>query len=146
MAGAPAYASQASAPSLAPFDLTSGRFSTNQNLWKGTPPAAAAAWAGKIISGRYAQKYDPQATFWEGFTSIPSKLVNKPRFSLRGSVPHHDEIAVDAQTPGKRHKLYNRDSAGPGDRQAFANQFRWRVNTATQHIRTAFLDATQSRP
>jgi len=145
MAGTPAYTSQSASPSLAPFDLTVGRFSVNQNLWKGTQVEAAAAWAGKIISGRYAQKYDPQATFWEGFTSIPSKLVSTPGFSLRGSAPHHDEIAVDSESPGKRHKLYSGNSGGPADRQAFANQFRWRVNTATQHIRKAFLDARQAQ-
>ncbi len=140
MAGTPAYASAAANPSIAPFDLTAGRFSVNPYLWKGTQPDAAVAWAGKIISGRYAQKYDPQATFWEGFTSIPSRLVNTPSFSLRGSVPHHDEMAVDAATPGRKHKLYSNASAGPADRQAFVNQFRWRVNTATQHIRKAYLD------
>jgi hypothetical protein len=29
---------------------------------------------------------------------------------------------------------------GRGDRQAFANQFRWRKNTAIQHIQKALLD------
>lgn len=143
MEGTPAYSSQPPAASIAPFDITSGRFSVNRNLWKGTQADAAAAWAGKIISGRYAQKYDPQATFWEGFTSLPSKLVNTPGSSLRSAVPHHDEIAVDSETPGKRHKLYTSNSNGPADRQAFANQFRWRMNTATQHIRKAFLEAKQ---
>src|SRR6185369_3785253 len=145
MAGAPAYASQPSDLSLSAFDITSGRFSVNQDLWTGTQAQAAGAWKGKVISGRYAQKYDPQATFWEGFTSIPSKLVSTPGFSLRGSAPHHDEIAVDSESPGKRHKLYSGNSGGPADRQAFANQFRWRVNTATQHIRKAFLDARQAQ-
>jgi hypothetical protein len=26
------------------------------------------------------------------------------------------------------------------DRQAYANQFRWRVNTAVQHVRKALVD------
>lgn len=74
---------------------------------------------------------------WESFGAAAHSIGD-----FCGSVPHHDEMAVDAATPGKKHKLYNGPSAGPTDRQAFANQFRWRVNTATQHIRRAFLQAT----
>lgn len=146
MAATPRYTSQAADPALAPFDITSDRFSVNRELWKGAQWSAAASWAGKIISGRYAQKHDPRATFWEGFTSIPLALANAPTFPLRGSVPHHDEIAVDDQSPGRRHKLYSSTSSSPTDRQGFANQFRWRVNTAVAHIRQAFLDATQEKP
>ncbi len=143
MAATPRYDSTPAALSMEPFDLTSGDFSMNNNLWKGTPLEAAGLWSGKIISGRYAQKYDPQATFWEGWTSIPAKLAAAPGFANRGSLPHHDEIEVDAQAMGGRHKLYERSSGGAGDRNAYDNQFRWRVNTAIQHIRTAYLDAQQ---
>ncbi len=136
----PEYTATGADPSLPPFDLTSNTFSMNTNLWKGTKAQAARQWAGKLISGRYAQKYDPVATFWEGFTSIPTALAQAPGFAARGSLPHHDEIAVDDRAMGKRHKLYQSTSSGPADRRAFANQFRWRVNTAVQHVRQALQD------
>ena len=125
-----------------PLSLTSGRFSVNDNLWDGTQQAAADHWAGELISGRYAQKYDPQATFWEGFTSIPIALAQAADYKFRGALPHHDEIAVDEQTMTDRHKLYNSSSSGLDDRLAYANQFRWRLNTAIQHIRRAYTGAS----
>jgi hypothetical protein len=140
LVAAPDYTAAGADPSLPPFDLTSNAFSLNPNLWKGTKAQAAQQWAGKLLSGRYAQKYDPMATFWEGFTGIPTALAQAPDFPVRGSLPHHDEIAVDDQAMGKRHKLYHASSAGPVDRQAYANQFRWRVNTAVQHVRKALVD------
>ncbi|HEY5914178.1 MAG TPA: hypothetical protein VJA21_26620 [Verrucomicrobiae bacterium] len=143
LAASPEYDATPPDPSLPPFDLTSGRFSTNASLWNGSSQQAAALWSGKIISGRYAQKYDPLATFWEGWTSLPSAVVSTPGFALRGSLPHHDEIAVDSQTMGKRHKLYSQNSSGPSDRQAYANQFRWRMNTAIEHIRQVYLNLTE---
>lgn len=123
-----------------PFSLTSGLFSDNPNLWPGTPQEAADHWAGQLLSGRYAQKYDPKATFWEGFTSIPTPLATAKDFGFRGSLPHHDEIAVDQENMPASHRLYKPVSSGPNDRLAFPNQFQWRQNTAIQHIRKAFLE------
>jgi hypothetical protein len=125
---------------LPPFDLTSNAFSMNPYVWKGTKQQAAAQWAGKIISGRYAQKCDPVATFWEGFTSIPFSLAQAPDYSTRGALPHHDEIAVDRQDMPSSHKLYRAAATGLADRQSFANQFRWRQNTAIAHIQKALAD------
>jgi len=127
-----------------PLSLTSGQFSVNTSLWDGTQQAAAEHWAGQLISGRYAQKYDPKATFWEGFTSIPFSLTSAADFKFRGSLPHHNEIAVDEDAMPGSHKLYSNKSAGPDDRQAYTNQFRWRVNTAIQHIRQVYTEASQS--
>ena len=135
----PEYTADPADPSLPPFDLTSGAFSLNTNLWKGTKQQAAAQWAGKFISGRYAQKYDPKAGFFEGFTSLPLELAQAPDYSTRGGLPHHNEIAVDDQKISSGHKLYRATAKGPDDRQAFANQFRWRKNTAIQHIQKALL-------
>jgi len=106
----------------------------NTNLWKGTKEQAAAQWAGKIISGRYAQKTDPWAGFFENFTSLPLALVQAADYNTRGALPHHNEIAVDDSGISSGHKLYRGTAAGPADRQAFANQFRWRKNTAVAHI------------
>jgi hypothetical protein len=74
LAGTPTYTATPADPSLPPFDLTSGKFSTNGHLCPGTGQDAANQWAGQLISGRYAQKYDPKAGFWEGLTSIPCSL------------------------------------------------------------------------
>jgi hypothetical protein len=53
----------------------------------------------------------------------------------------HNEIAVDSATPFKEHQLYSTaPNAAPDDRNAYANQFRWRMNTAIAHIRQAFDD------
>ena len=139
----PQYTALPADPSLPSFDLTSDAFSMNTNLWTGTKPQAAQQCAGKLISGRYAQKYDPVATFWEGFTSIPRALAQSSDFKNRGALPHHNEIAVDSERPDSRHKLYRANSSGPTDRNAYANQFRWRVNTAIRHIEKALLDNYQ---
>lgn len=140
MVASPQYTADPGDPSLPPFDLTSNAFSMNPSLWKGTKQQAAAQWADKIISGRYAQKHDPSATFWEGFTSIPFSLAQAPDYSTRGALPHHDEIAVDRQNMPSSHKLYRATATGPADRQSFANQFRWRKNTAVAHIQQALAD------
>ena len=124
----------------APFDLTSDAFSMNTELWTGTKAQAAQQCGGKLISGRYAQKYDPSATFWEGFTGIPASLSQAADFKKRGALPHHNEIAVDDEKPGSKHKLYSLASSGPTDRNAYENQFRWRVNTAIRHIQQALAD------
>lgn len=141
MAGSPVYTASPAAPCLPPFDLTSGKFSTNKNLCPGTGQDAANQWAGQLISGRYAQKYEPKAGFWEGLTSIPFELSSAPDYKVRGLLPHHDEIAVDSGTPAKEHRLYSTaPNPAPEDRNAFVNQFRWRVNTAIAHIRQVFED------
>jgi hypothetical protein len=140
LVAAPDYTAAGADPSLPLFDLTSNTFSLNPNLWKGTNTQAAQQWAGQLLSGRYAQKYDPMASFWEGFTGIPTALAQAPDFATRGALPHHDEIAVDDQARGKRHKLYRATATGPADRQAYANQYRWRFNTAVQHVRQALVD------
>jgi hypothetical protein len=136
----PEYTTNPADPSLPPFDLTSDSFSLNPYVWKGTKQQAAAQWAGKLISGRYAQKYDPVATFWEGFTSLPFDLVQALDYNTRGALPHHNEIAVDDENMPSSHKLYRGTANGPDDRQAFANQFRWRKNTAIAHIQQALAD------
>jgi hypothetical protein len=136
----PSYTATPSDPSPPPFDLTSGHFTVNDDCWHGTPQQTAAQWQGKLISGRNAQLHDRWATFWEGFTSIPRELTEASDFAVRGSLPHHDEMAVDDAAMGRRHRLYSKTGSGPDDRQSYPNQFRWRVNTAVQHIKKAFED------
>ena len=139
----PGYTATPADPSLPPFDLASGKFSRNTAIWAGTPDEAAAQWAGEIISGRYAQQHDPRATFFEGFTSIPRDLASASDFKVRGSLPHHNEIAVDGLPMSSKHRLYDQTGSGPADRQFYDNQFRWRKNAAIAHVRQAFGDHWQ---
>ena len=136
----PQYTASPADPALPLFDLTSDTFSLNPSVWKGTKQQAAAQWAGKLISGRYAQKCDPRAGFFEGLTSLPLPMVQAADYNTRGALPHHNEIAVDDQTMSSDHKLYRAKVGGLDDRHAFANQFRWRRNTAIQHIQKALRD------
>ena len=141
MVAEPSYAATPANTFLPPFNLTSGKFSTNPRLWQGTGQGAANEWIGQLISGRYAQRYDPKATFFEGFTSIPLELSSAPTYPARGSLPHHDEIAVDAESASRSHQLYQKSAnPAPEDRDAYQNQFRWRKNAAIAHIRKAFGD------
>lgn len=134
----PSYTATPADPSLPPFDLTSGRFSTNTGIWDGTHSEAAGQWSGQILSGRYAQRRDPKATFFEGFTSIPRDLTDAPDYEVRGSLPHHNEIAVDGPALDSKHRLYAKTAADLTDRQSYNNQFRWRKNSAIAHVRKAF--------
>ena len=104
-----------------------------------------AVWNGSLISGRYGQKRDSQGLF-ESFANISDELLARNDFPRRGSLPHHDEIAVDEGTITKSHRLYNDTTAADTDRLAFENQFRWRRNTAINHIRKAFQDNWRPGP
>lgn len=123
------------------FDLARGRFSTNPFYWRGTGRERAALWRGKIVSGRYAQEDDTQGglldhLFMEGVTWIPKQYLAAPGFAVRGSLPHHDEIAVDEAAMHPGHVLYSE--------ARYRQQFAIRKNTAVRHVRQAFLDCLHS--
>ncbi|AXS80048.1 transglutaminase family protein [Dechloromonas sp. HYN0024] len=121
------------------FDLSaSGVFKPNRTIFKGDRDSIPDLWAGQLISGRYAQPGDSQSIL-EGPTKIPDSLLKRTDFAQRGSLPHHNTMAVDQATREKTHLLYTAGSQGPTDRMAYANQFAWRVQTATNHIRAAYL-------
>ena len=111
------------------FDIASGRFSTNAALWQGNARQASTLWKNKLISGRYAQKGDSHSIV-EAVTYIPSALTQDTGFATRGSLPHHNEIAVDGDT-GKN-TLYGQNK--------FAAQYKIRKDAAVRHIRQAFVD------
>lgn len=111
------------------FDIASGKFSTNAALWKGSAQEAAALWKGKLISGRYAQKNDSHGIV-EAITSVPASLTTGKNFSLRGALPHHNEIAVDEDEG--HNVLY--------DKEKFAAQYNLRKDAAVRHIRQAFAE------
>jgi hypothetical protein len=54
--------------------------------------------------------------------------------------PHEPE---QGDLPSAESNAAPKNTSGPEDRQAYANQFRWRFNTAIHHIRQAFLDNSQ---
>lgn len=115
------------------FDLVSDEFSINAHLWTGTTVERASMWNNKLISGRYAQKGDSHSPY-ELITFIPSSLQKAPNFPVRGSLPHHNEIAVDEplsdDQPPSGHVLY--------DAQNYATQYQLRYTAAVRHIHQAF--------
>lgn len=119
------------------FDLTSGKFTMNKDIFDQTPADAAGYWNGQLISGRYAQPHDTQPgwknAITEGLTFIPKELLKAEDFKYRGGLPHHNEIAVDEEYAKRNesHKLYG----GPG---TYNQQFDWRKQAATEHIRAAY--------
>ena len=120
-----------------PIDLSSGTFTVNTYYWKKGHAAAAAAWKGRLISGRYAQKKDTKGDlinklFIEGPTNIPSELLHAPGFAVHAAAPHHNEIAVDDRSRSGEHRLY--------DPKTYADQFLRRKNTAIAHVRKAFVE------
>ena|GEM_PF-691798 len=134
------------APSYQPpstFDLTDPKFSVNTSLWTQGKEAAAQRWVNQLISGRYAQPNDTQPGLTnhltEGLTTIPASMRNAAGFADRGSLPHHDQIAVDDITPGDQHCLYN-ENKDAAERMDYANQLRWRKNSAILHVRKAFVE------
>jgi len=111
------------------FNLVSGGFSTNTNLWDGSSLQAAQLCKGKIISGRYAQHGDSNGPI-ELVTFISSDLQKEKGFNLRGAFPHHNEIAVDDGKPSSDHILYTGD--------VYSQQYKYRYDAAVSHIREAF--------
>jgi hypothetical protein len=119
------------------FDLTSGKFSMNKHIFKKTPADAARYWNGQLISGRYAQPDDTQPgwenAITEGLTYISEDLLDAANFNFKGGLPHHNEIAIDNEfsKKNKSHILY-------GDSDTYNQQFTWRKQAATEHIRAAY--------
>lgn len=105
-------------------------FSRNININTGTADDAVQHWQGKIISGRYAQKGDSRDVV-ERITFIPPDLLKDTDFQSRGLLPHHNEIAVDEETPKKEHILYSDD-------KMYTKQYQLRYDAAVRHIREAF--------
>jgi hypothetical protein len=119
-----------------PFNLNDAdRFTVNTYYYKDQDRTKAVAYCEKqqIISGRFAQPRDPSQTFLEkNFVYIPYDMRHAEDFPDRGSLPHHNEIAVDAPL-GKdnklpeSHKLYQAP-------QAYQDQFNLRFDAAKRHV------------
>ncbi len=140
--GAAAFLTQPSYLPPSTFDLTDPKFTINGSLWTQGKEKAAQRWSGLLISGRYAQPNDTQAGLTnhltEGIASIPAVLRNTPGFSDRGSLPHHNQIAVDDTVPGGQHCLYHQETTAGTALMLYANQLKWRKNTAIMHVRKTF--------
>jgi hypothetical protein len=111
------------------FDLTLTKFTQNSALWTGTPVQAAAQWKDQIISGRYAQHKDTHS-IPEGLASIPHALKIRSDFKKRGSLPHHNEIAVDEEKMGRKHVLY--------EKEQYPEQYAIRLDAAARQIAQEF--------
>lgn len=119
-----------------PFNLNdTDRFTVNPNFYKDQDRTKAVAYCEKqqIISGRFAQPRDPSQTFLEkNFVYIPYDMRHAEDFPDRGSLPHHNEIAVDAPL-GKNnevpdaHKLYQTP-------KGYQEQFNLRFDAARRHV------------
>jgi hypothetical protein len=84
-----------------------------------------ARWRGHAISGRYSLQGDSHSAVEKFVNLAPAAAFPTPAArSLAGSVPHHDEIAVDEEHGSN--KLY-----GP---QRYAAQYRMRYALALSHI------------
>jgi hypothetical protein len=116
------------------FDLVNGGFTTSP-AWTGDAAAAADAWNGYLISGRYAQPGDRHDAL-ESLVQPPASLREPGK---RAALPHHDEIAVDQAAMPAAHLLYRAD---PG---RYAVQFQLRRDAAVRHIRQAFVAAWGTR-
>ncbi len=147
----PVFESKPEYTSASKFDLSGGRFTINKKYWdinKRPYSEIAKRWKGEIISGRYAQISDTWPgflnNFIEGMANIPVDLLNKknaqgkPDFPDRGSLPHHNEIAVDEKNMSGDHKLYSSNVINRTDRMSYNNQFKWRRNSAIKHVRKIF--------
>lgn len=80
-----------------------------------------------IISGRYAQPNDNSDGFFARLTHYPNELKVTSELDMRKWLPHHDEIAVDGETPSANHRLYNNNT--------YTNEFNKRVAAAIEHTK-----------
>jgi len=90
------------------------------------------SWKGRPISGRYSFKDDAQGGLIEGFVNLaPADAFPTPKARFfAGSLPHHDEIAVDEGGGDHSNKIYR-----TGARHAA--QYRLRYALAVVHIERA---------
>jgi hypothetical protein len=123
----------------ADYDLRDAtRFSANRTTCTLTREDAIVYWnSQKLISGRFAQPGDPYQGFLEKLLiSIPYELRHRTDYMQRACLPHHNEIAVDADLDSNGnipsgHKLYD----NPG---VYAAQFKKRMNAAMSHIKQLY--------
>ncbi|MEY2937075.1 MAG: hypothetical protein RL033_7824 [Pseudomonadota bacterium] len=109
------------------FRSAQGKLTFYDKWWKPGGIERFELWKGSPISGRYSFQGDSQG-FIEGITNVPgrSSFPTDDDRSFAGSLPHHDEIAVDEDTPHTRNALYPED--------LYALQFKLRYELALKHI------------
>lgn len=130
---------------LLPYDPETGRpalafdYATDQDFqraalsyylpwWNPSHFDRFAKWRGHAISGRYSLKGDSHGVVEKFVNLAPADAFPTPAArSLAGSLPHHDEIAVDEEHGSN--KLY-----GPA---RYAAQYRLRYALALAHITLA---------
>jgi len=122
-------------PDYATGAFNLARFSRNKKRATLTAAQGAQRWAGKWISGRYAQPDDKEAGFFEKWmTPYPDDLETPAELGQRACLPHHNEIAVDKPSNGKLpegQRLY-------ADAGKYDVQFKARFDAAAQHVANAY--------
>jgi hypothetical protein len=105
--------------------FSKARLSHYDRWWQPSLFDRLSRWHGRAISGRYSLSGDSQSTI-ESITNTPASSLfpSSADRQFAGSLPHHDEIAVDME-PGSN-KLYAKDE--------FALQYRWRYHLALRHM------------
>jgi hypothetical protein len=118
------------------FDLKSDKFSTNLKLWNGPKNQIPPIWRDKLISGRYSQHGDWHNAAERFSTTVsPLEDESQTQFNNRGSLPHHNEIAVDGDNQYVNKTTGNQVYQNPQDYQ---HELAIRENTAIVHIQQAF--------
>jgi len=85
--------------------------------------AAAAMWAGQIISGQW----------WRWYTTYPNDIQTKAELARHRALPDHDWLAVDGPKPHSGHVHYD-------DEATYATQFADRRACAVRHVRSVWQD------
>ena len=96
--------------------------------WKPSDFDRLKVWKGHPISGRYSLPGDSQ-NFFEAITNAPNAFPSAKARKLAGSLPHHDEIAVDEAGSNHSNKIYSKAQ--------YAEQFKLRRSLAIAHIANA---------
>lgn len=106
------------------------KLSSYEPWWKPADFDRLKVWKGHPISGRYSLPGDSQ-NFFEGITNAPraNNFPSAKARKLAGSLPHHDEIAVDEAGSGHSNKIYSKAQ--------YAEQFKLRRSLAIAHITKA---------
>ncbi|MCC7138346.1 MAG: transglutaminase domain-containing protein [Planctomycetes bacterium] len=119
-----------------PYDLEHGTAPNPRHAPRATPAAAAAHFADRVVSGRYAQRGDGGG-FFERITYLPRGLEDDPSFYWRGFLPRHDAVAVDKP---------ERPSAHVFSAAQYKRQYALRYDAAVRHVRAAFQQGWRGGP
>jgi hypothetical protein len=103
-------------------------YTPNRRWFDGSARDAFELWQGKIISGRYSQPHDGRSLVEDITRGITDVVNDADEQRYAGSLPHHDDMAVDEQGEHKN-LLY--------PLKTYKQQFGYRYKTAVKHVAQA---------